>query len=152
MPRKRRPFVVNGEPVDLDAPGLKIVRADPSWLPANGAAARGYVRRTVRLHYPALIFTLTDAAILIDGPPIDVTALARACGVLQNEMLEWLTDPESQSKPIYDGTLRSLIACYQTDDESSYRGLRENTRRCYDDWCKTLERAVGAKRIEGPNG
>ena len=97
MPRKRRPFVINGEPVNLNAPGLKIVRGEPYWLPTKSAAARGYVPRTVRLHYPALAFTLTDEAILIEGPLPELTALARACGLMQNEMLEWLTDPEGQA-------------------------------------------------------
>jgi hypothetical protein len=152
MPRKRRPFIINGEPVELDAPGLKIVRGEPYWLPTKAAAVRGYVPRTVRLHYPALAFTLTDAAIMIEGPPLQLTTLVRACGMLQNEMLEWMTDPEGQGKPVYDGTIRALIACYQTDPESPYRGLRENTRRCYDDWCKTLDRAVGAKRVDRLNG
>jgi hypothetical protein len=152
MPRKRRPFVVNGATVELDAPGLKIVRNEPYWLPPKGAAARGYLPRTVRLHYPALTFSLIADAIMIVGPPADFAALARHCGILQAEMLEWLVDPEGCEKPVYDGTLRSLINCYQTDKESPYHGLQENTRRCYDDWCTTLERAAGAKRLDRLTG
>ena len=100
MPRKRRPFVVNGATVELDAPGLKIVRNEPYWLPPKRAAARGYLPRTVRLHYPALTFSLIADAIMIVGPPADFAALARHCGILQAEMLEWLVDPEGCEKPV----------------------------------------------------
>jgi len=55
-------------------------------------------------------------------------------------------------KPIYDGTVAGLICCYQTDQNSPYRGLAQNTQRGYDDWCRTLERAIGKRRVDRLTG
>jgi hypothetical protein len=53
---------------------------------------------------------------------------------------------------MYDGTVAALIRCYQTDENSRYRGLAQNTQRGYDDWCRTLERAIGKRRVDRRNG
>jgi hypothetical protein len=47
---------------------------------------------------------------------------------LPAEMLAWLGEPEGQDRPIYDGTVASLIGCYQTDKKSPYHGLALNTQ------------------------
>lgn len=53
-------------------------------------------------------------------------------------MLAWRADPADTRKPIYDGTLGALITCCQTDQNSPYRGLAQNTRAGYHDWCRNL--------------
>ena len=144
MTRKRRPLVVNGETVALDAPGLDIRdrengTRDLYWIATALARKRGYLPRTVRLHY--------DFAI-----PADRRELEQRCRTLTNEMLTWLADPEDRRKPVYDGTIAALITCYQTDEKSPYRGLAQNTQRGYDDWCRTLERAIGKRRVDRLTG
>ena len=67
-------------------------------------------------------------------------------------MLVWLGDPTDTRKPIYDGTLGTLITCYQTDKKSPYHGLAQNTQRGYDDWCRTLARAIGKRRVDRLTG
>jgi hypothetical protein len=64
----------------------------------------------------------------------------------------WLGDPKGIDKPICDGTLSSLIACYQNDKKSPYHGLALNTQRGYDDWCRTLGRAIGTRRVDRLTG
>jgi hypothetical protein len=55
MARKRKPLVVNGVTVELDAPGLQITQrpngeVHQHWIATKEARARGYLPRTVRLH------------------------------------------------------------------------------------------------------
>src|SRR5581483_11674374 len=52
------------------------------------------------------------------------------------------------TRPVYDGTLHSLIACYQRDPLSPYRRVKQNTRESYDDWCRVLDRKFGARRVD----
>jgi hypothetical protein len=54
--RKRRPLVVNGETVELDAPGFELRERnngarDQYWIATAAARTRGYLPRMVRLHY-----------------------------------------------------------------------------------------------------
>jgi hypothetical protein len=144
MARKRKPLVVNGEIVELNAPGLQLVdrgagRVEQYWVANPEARSRGYLPRTVRLHYD-----LASSSARND--------LEKRCAVLTAEMLSWLGDPEGQGKPVYDGTVTALIRCYQTDAKSPYHGLRGNTQRGYDDWCRTLERAIGKRRVDRLSG
>jgi hypothetical protein len=144
MARKRKPLVVNDGIVELDAPGLHLVKRSNGdvqqyWETTAAARKRGYLPRTVRLHFDM-------------GSSQGREALEQRCRVLTNEMLVWLGDPESADKPVYDGTLASLITCYQTDKKSPYRGLAQNTQRGYDDWCRTLDRAIGRRRIDRLTG
>jgi hypothetical protein len=136
MARKREPLVLSGEIVQLDAPGLNVFerrcRVELYWKPNAEARKRGYVPRSVRLHYD-----LTTVAGRLD--------LERRCRALTNEMLAWLGDPEGDKKLVYDGTVGALINCYQIDKTSPYQGLRQSTARVYGDWCRTLDRAIGKR-------
>jgi hypothetical protein len=144
MARKREPLVVNGETVELDAPGLKIVirpngTVQQYWRASEAACRRGYVPRNVQLRYD-----LTTEC--------GRRELEQQCRIFTSEMLAWLGNPESEKKPVYDGTVAALIRCYQTDKNSPYRGLRQSTGRVYDDWCRTLERAIGKRRVDRLSG
>jgi hypothetical protein len=144
MARKRRPLVVNGEFVELDAPGFELRErkngaCNQYWVATTSARTRGYLPRTVRLHYD-----LASRNGRLD--------LEQRCRTLTNEMLAWLAGPAEMRKPIYDGTVAGLISCYQTDQNSPYRGLAQNTQRGYDDWCRTLERAIGKRRVDRLTG
>jgi len=144
MARKRKPLVVNDEIVELNAPGLHLVRrangsVNQYWEASAEARTGGYLPRTVRLHFDLETSAGRDA-------------LQARCRTLTNEMLAWITDPAETRKPVYDGTLGALISCYQTDPNSPYRGLAQNTQRGYDDWCRTLERAIGKRRVDRLTG
>lgn len=123
MARKRKPLVVSGETVLLDAPGLELIpwpggKVAQYWKCSHEARKRGYVPRTVRLH--------SDLS-----TPAGRLEIERRRKVLTSEMLAWLGDPGGQKKPVYDGTVAALIRCYQTDENSPYRGLRQSTARVY---------------------
>lgn len=144
MAQYRKPLSLGGQPVVLDAPGLKLVtrragRVEPRWIAAKRAARRGYRPRTVRLHYD-----LAD--------PNAVAQMASRCRQLQAEMLDWLAEPDRARQLVFDGTLASLIRLYQRHPESPYLALRQNTRRCYDDWCKALDRSCGTRRLDRITG
>ena len=144
MARKRKPLVINDETVAVDAPGFRLLERPNGerhqyWIASGKARARGYLPRTVRLHYEL-------------GTAEGRAALEQKCEMLTHEMLNWLADPADTRKPIYDGTLTALIACYQTDSHSPYRGLAQNTQRGYDDWCRTLQRAIGRRRVDRLTG
>lgn len=144
MPRKRKPLVVAGQTVEIEAPGLKIrqrgERVEVRWEPRPDAARNGFRPRTVNLDYD-----LRD--------PADVARMVARCHLLWADMLEWISR-QGQPPPgaVYDGTLRSLIKAYQTNPLSPYRSVSANTRRGYDDWCRTLELAFGARRIDRLSG
>jgi hypothetical protein len=108
---------------------------DRYWVATAAARTRGYLPRTVRLHYDL-------------GGSAGRHDLEQHCRARTNEMLAWPADPADTRKPIYDGTRGALISCYQTDQKSPYRGLAQNTRRVYDDWCRTLDRAIGKRRVD----
>jgi hypothetical protein len=143
MVRKRAPLVVSGETVELAAPGLNAFerrgRLELYWKPNAEARKRGYVPRSVRLH-----FDLATIAGRVD--------LEHRCRVLNSEMFAWLGDPEGEKRLVYDGTVGALIRCYETDKTSPYRGLRQSTARVYGDWCRTLDRAIGKRRVDRLTG
>ena len=144
MARKRKPLVICGETVAFDAQGLHLVRRSNGtmqqyWEASAEARNRGYLPRTVRLHFD---LETTQGR----------KAVEERCKTLTNEMLSWLGDPADSLKPIYDGTIAALITCYQTDKKSPYRGLAQNTQRGYDDWCRTLDRAIGKRRVDRLTG
>jgi hypothetical protein len=76
--RKRKPLVVSGEIVQLDAPGLNVFerrgRVELYWKPNAEARKRRYVPRSVPLH-----FDLSTAASRLE--------LERRCRVLTSELL-----------------------------------------------------------------
>jgi hypothetical protein len=144
MVRKRKPLALSGMIVVLDAPGLHLVRRKNGvvhqyWEASAQARKRGYLPRTVHLRYD-----LETIAGRLE--------LERRCKELTSEMLVWLGDPEDQKKPVYDGTVATLIRCYQTDKNSPYRGVRQSTSHVYADWCRTLERAIGKRRVDRLSG
>ncbi|RAI42813.1 integrase [Rhodoplanes roseus] len=144
MPRARQPIAVDGVTIALDAPGLKLLRRpggrlEPRWVASDDARRRGYRPRTVRLHGDI-------------GAVSGLQEIAARCRVLWAEMEAWLAEDGAPRRALYDGTLASLIALYQTDADSPYRAVRPNTRRGYDDWCRTLARKFGARRIDRLHG
>lgn len=102
------------------------------WQCRTDVAKKGYRPTSVRLWC---------------GPREAVTAhvvsfLQDRCNVLQNEMLVFAHGGEQ--RPVsFDGTLGSLIRCYQTDVDSPYKATRFYTRQNYDSLCRRLNAEQG---------
>lgn len=75
---------------------------------------RGYPIKTMRLYT-----TSEDEA-------------SAQCGALTAELNVWLASQAPVAAPDFAGTLAGLVDCYQRDEESPYRDVKENTRRHYD--------------------
>lgn len=128
MSEDRRP------PRISDAPGLV-------WKPRkDGWEARWYARADLvqRGYTPKSIALWTGS----DPNESQRAWISDRCGIFQREMLTW----GRGAQPVvgrFDGTLKSLINCYQTDNDSSYRSLRYKTREHYDGMCRRLTRDHG---------
>lgn len=64
----------------------------------------------------------------------------------QAEMLEWSSGRREDRKR-FDGTIASLVRCYQVDEASPYRGQKWNTRRTNDHILKLIEAAFGERNL-----
>src|SRR5271166_2585688 len=97
------------------APGLKWrARAGgppvPYWVASPAAIRAGFDLKTINLSSEA---------------PEDIQA---RCATLQAEMLEWI----GRSRPArFDGTLGSLLAVYETHEDSSYHALKPGSMQPY---------------------
>jgi hypothetical protein len=122
-----------------NAPGLKRRER------ANGTVAFYWVASAVSRqakNYPL-------KAVRVHG---DEYMIAHRCRVLTDELREWLDNRGQGSKPIYDGTLKSLIAVYRRTPESPYHSIKHNTRRMYDESLDLLESIAGARRLSKLTG
>lgn len=123
-----------------DAPGLKARKrvSGPVYYWVAAAIVRdtkGFEPRTVRLHHDT------------------EEARAERCRALTLELREWLDDPHGTGRQAaFTGTLSSLIACYQTEEESPYRGVKANTRAHYDECLAILSAKYGERRIDALTG
>lgn len=81
-------------------------------------------------------------------PPTDleIAFIQDRCNSLQAEMLVWGRGgmPELGK---FDGTVRSLSRCYQTDADSPFRKKRFDTRRFYTTLCDRIERDFGDEQV-----
>lgn len=126
-----------------DAPGLRW-RAlrwgwEARWRARADLAKRGFRPKVVRMWYG-------------QGEPseLDKSYISDQCRRLQDEMLVW----GRGGLPLvglYDGTLSSLVTCYQTDQDSGFRKLRYRTRENYAHLCKRLEADHGAEPLSEVN-
>jgi hypothetical protein len=143
MARKRAPILVGGVPIELDAPGFEIRergnRREAYWVARKDARKLGYVPRTVRLHGDLNSIS-------------ELQRMSQRCAVLTLEMKQWLADGGRDPRPIFDGSLNSLIKCYQADKESPYCNLGQSTQTVYAEWCGVLEQKFGARRIDRLSG
>lgn len=121
------------------APGLKKrQRADGTiayyWVASSVSKdAAGYPLKTVRLHG-------------------DENTMAQLCRTHAAELLEWLSDNGKGEKPLYNGTMRSLIAVYRKTPESPYHAIKHNTRVMYDESLDLLEATVGDRQLSRLTG
>ncbi len=79
-------------------------------------------------------------------------ARAAACRRNTAELMEWIATNGAPSEITFRGSIASLIDCYQRDEDSPYRKLRENTQRSYDHDLKLLKAAVGNRDVAALTG
>lgn len=77
----------------------------------------------------------------------DEETVEARCRALTDELNEWLTNGAATA-PLFDGTVHSLIDCYQRDEDSPYRQVRPNTQASYDYNLGILKAAYGERRID----
>jgi hypothetical protein len=140
--RRLATLLIAGEPIKLDAPGLKAMkrsegRVDLYWVASKDAVERGYPTKTRRIYVD---LSVAAAALEIES----------ICRAEQSVMQAWLDDSGifDRQRLRFDGTLGSLINLYASDPDSSYRDLRENTAQAYDDTLKVVRNSVGARRLD----
>jgi hypothetical protein len=118
-----------------DAPG-HIVRPlktgwDVRWQARTDLVIRGYEPKNIRI-----------MKIGFEPTAMERSFIAEVCTTMQHEMLYWAHEGEVPPKDGYDGTLRGLIAAYQTDPVSPYQKVRFVSRQNYDALLLTLTRSV----------
>ena len=128
-------------PAHKDAPGIRARRRRGGsvafyWIASDASKSplvKEYPVRTVRLHFDT-----------------DEERSAR-CWRLTAELKEWLTS-RGGGKQAFNGTLTSLIDCYQRDEDSPYRAVKWNTSRHYDEILALIAAAYGARRVDALTG
>ncbi|MGX9443934.1 hypothetical protein ACWX0K_15330 [Nitrobacteraceae bacterium UC4446_H13] len=143
MARKHQPLVIGGIEVEITGQGFRLIDrpggADAYWYAAKRAVKKGFHPSTVRLHGNLSSYG-------------DVKAMFDRCNALWSEMLDWIAAGENDRRPVYDGTVGSLIKCYQTDPESTFHDLRFNTQRGYLSWFTALDKIAGTRRVSALAG
>lgn len=117
-----------------NAPGLTWRKLktewEARWLSRTDLRKRGFRPISVRIWKGTELDEMKAAEI------------ADRCRDLQDEMLLW---GQGGTTPIvaFDGTLRTLIAVYQTDPDSTYHKLRYRSRLNYDNLSARIDRERG---------
>src|SRR5690242_9666033 len=123
---------------DFQAPGLtwrpRKHGWEARWLCRTDLRDRGFRPATVRLW--------------CGNAPTDLERewIAERCRQLQDEMLVWGRGGIPKDVT-FDGSIGSLVRCYQTDADSPYRKGRYATRKYYDQLCKAVENEIGEKLV-----
>jgi hypothetical protein len=115
----------------IRAPGLQwraraAGKRVPYWIARHDLVKQGYTPKSVRLHYD------------------NVAELEHRCRVLQAEMLEW--SGVGQRRP-FDGSVQSLVDCYQADPDSPFRDLKKVSQKSYSRYLELLCKRVGQRSL-----
>lgn len=113
------------------------------WQPRTDLVNRGYSHKNAEGQDRQ-----SEVIAIVDGELSDAVKgfIIETCKRWQGHMLAWSHD----GVPVqlqFDGTLRSLINCYQTDPDSGYGKIRYRTRLNYNSMLRRLERQCGDELI-----
>jgi hypothetical protein len=117
----------------ITAPGLGWSRGVPYWRAKKAAIQAGYPIKNVNLS------------------SVPLEQLADRCERLQAECRAWLAGDETL-RCAYDGTLGSLLAIYQTHEDSPYHALKPGSRATYDKYLRKLGETYGDQRLRNLTG
>jgi hypothetical protein len=122
-----------------DAPGLvwrsRKTGWAATWQARSDLVKRGYLPKTVALWTG----TEPDAN--------DALHIATRCQHLQSEMLMWGRGVEPIPLNAFNGTLRSLINCYQTDVDSPYQKNRFHVRQNRNSLLRRINKRHGHEQL-----
>lgn len=107
----------------------------PVWVADENDVKQGYEPKTVNLTY------------LRDEPEM----LAAKCNALQADMLLWRSGYR-RNVSVFDGTVRSLLAVYQRDEESAFHQLKPGSLVPYKHYLAKLEQHIGPRRVDSISG
>lgn len=79
----------------------------------------------------------------------DLIYIGEKCHMMQEDMLVWGRGDILEAG-LYDGTIKGLIVCYQTDPDSAYQKLRYKTRENYGSLLNILENGRKGERDKVP--
>lgn len=130
---------MTAHPRIADAPGI-------TWRPRkDGWEARWQARTDlVRRGYPYKTQRLWVGA---EPNESQRAWIADQCRRLQDDMLAWARKDVPQVGALYDGSIASLVECYKSDLDSTYRKLRYRTRENYNTLLRRITRDRGLERI-----
>jgi hypothetical protein len=97
--------------------------------------------------FPAVFACILISPLLLVGWTLSTDAACSTARWLRGWAIR-----RARKRLVYDGTVGALIRCYETDKTSPYRALRQSTARVYGDWCRTLDRAIGKRRVDRVTG
>lgn len=123
-----------------DAPGLVVrERRDGTftafWQCRSDLAAKGFVPKIVPLWRGS------------EPSEADRNFVSDQCKACQADMLVFGRGGVPVSET-YDGTIRTLIRCFRTDQDSPYAKLRHHSRKTYDYMLKYIDQDHGDKAIK----
>lgn len=109
--------------------GLRWNGQRPLWRASKAAVAKGYPLKSVNLSRFAH----------------DPDLLRSHCERLQAEMLQWLNGIPGPTT--FDGSIKGLLAFYETDPDSPFHKLKRSSRQPYLSALKMMTLQVGQRRI-----
>ena len=135
---------MNEQPKIEDIPGVKWRKFasgkwEARWVPRRDLVLRGYSTRAPQLWSGTIISEAEQAA------------LQSEANRLQAEMLAW-AQTQLPMPGTFDGTMSSLIQCYQTDPDSSFRKVEYATRHGYGRMLRRIDKTVGERVIKELKG
>ena len=141
--RKAAKLLIAGERIEIDAPGLKQIkrkdRLDLYWAKDEKPPYADYMPATVRIHVD-----LSD--------PSAKCKIEDICKREQDAMLLWneenTRDDRARLKTKFNGTFGSLCDLYESDEESGFADLQDNTKQSYRDSQKMIRNDIGQRRID----
>lgn len=136
--------MIEHPPKVTDAPGLiwkrKVGAFVAVWRARTDLKKRGFKPKEV---------------ILWSGPSIDEhdrATIQNECTRLQTEMLNWGRGGLPDAPLTFDGTLRGLCHCYQSDPDSNFRKLEHKTRLYYEALIKRINDDKGNELLRDLKG
>lgn len=135
----------NRPPRIESAPGLvwrpRKDRWEARWQARSDLVKRGYLPKSLRLWQGT------------EPDEVEIEFIRDMCRNLQDEMKTWARGGHPRpAYTEYNGTLASLIDCYQNDKDSSFHQLRFATKVNYQWQCSQILGTHGDERLEDIKG
>lgn len=129
-----------------NAPGLQIRKRKGE--PAYYWIARAVVRNTQGFEPETVRLESDDDRYPVGDERRDrSTERALRCRQLAGELHIWIAERDAGKEGEFNGTIKSVVRCYQRDEDSPYREVKHSTRADYDHLLGIIERGVGDELV-----